>query len=244
MRIDHAPINSSRFENKYGLSGDLAAQILEEARLFLSPDRGMDRPQYVTSLYLETPDLTFYQWRNIRRFDRFKLRIRGYGRPLGGSVYFEIKAKKGELVRKRRAEIAQSKLDQVLAGVKPADCSALQEFLTVRNELNANPKMLVRCVRTAFRDHNTHGEVAVTADRDIVWQPASRYDLVGNPQAWRPIDLPEESSTIVEFKYVDRPPAWMAHLMSDLERYRVRFSKYGNAMDQHTARPEYLIHAV
>ena len=132
-----------------------------------------------------------------------------------------------------------SKLDQVLAGVESPDSSALREFLKAYDDFDARPKVLVRCVRTAFRDQNTYGEVAVTEDRDIVCQAVSSYDLVGNPHAWRPLALPQGSSTIVELKYVNCPPAWMANLMSDLASYRVRFSKYATAMEQHVAKPEY-----
>jgi hypothetical protein len=129
----------------------------------------------------------------------------------------------------------------VLAAVTPADSAPLREFLTVHSKLNAGPKVLLRCLRTAFRGYNTYGEVAVTADREIVCQPASVYDLVGDPQGWKPIALPEESSAIVELKYVCRPPEWMASLISELVKYRVKFSKYGTAMDQHMARPELLL---
>src|SRR5262245_58283819 len=111
MRVDHAADSTGRFENKYVLSCNLTTQVLEQARLFLSPDQGLDRPQYLTTLYLETPDLTFYHWHNERRIDRFKLRIRGYGQPPEERVYVEIKGRSGKLVRKCRAEVAQSKLD-------------------------------------------------------------------------------------------------------------------------------------
>src|SRR5262249_39003628 len=123
------------------------------------------------------------------------------------------------------------------AGVEQPDSSALREFLEARNEFDARPKLIVRCVRRAFRDYNRYGEVAVTGDREIVFQPASCYDLVGNPQAWIPIALPEESSPIVELKYVNRPPEWMANLMSDLVKYRVRFSKYAAAIGQYVGCP-------
>jgi len=244
MRVDDASDNSGRFENKYAVSRDVAGQVVDYARLFLSPDRGLDRPQCITSLYLETPSLTFFQWHNERRVDRFKLRIRGYGQPPAGNVYLEIKRKSGELVRKRRAEVTLSKLSQVLAGVEQPDSPALREFLKAYDDFGARPKVLLRCVRTAFRDQNTYGEVAVTEDREIVCQPVTSYDLIGNSHAWRPIALPQGSNTIVELKYVNCPPAWMANLMSDLADYRVRFSKYATAMEQHVAKPEYLLQAV
>src|SRR4051812_17512507 len=147
MRVDRPARHSSRYENKYAVSGNLARQILERARLFLSPDRGVDVPQYISTLYLETPDLTFYQWHNDRRSDRFKLRIRGYGQPPGGSVYVEIKGKNGKLSHKSRAKVALAKLNRVLCAIKPAPSLPLREFITVHHELNAGPKVLVRCVR-------------------------------------------------------------------------------------------------
>jgi len=244
MQLDNVSDNAGRFENKYALSRNVATQVVEYARMFLSPDRGLDRPQYITSLYLETPNLTFYQWHNERRIERFKLRIRSYGQPPAGNVWVEIKSKSGELVRKRRAEVTLSRLDRVLAGVEPPDSPALREFLRAYSQFDARPKVLLRCVRTAFRDCNAYGEVAVTEDREIVCQGVSSYDLVGNPQAWRPILLPQESNAIVELKYVNRPPAWMGNLISELEKYRVRFSKYATAMQQHVAKQEYLLQAV
>jgi hypothetical protein len=36
----------------------------------------------------------------------------------------------------------------------------------------------------------------------------------------------------VELKYVNQPPDWMAVLMSELAQHRVRFSKYGAAIQQ------------
>jgi hypothetical protein len=235
MQMHQIPDTSGRFENKYALPATVATQVLEHARQFLSPDRGLDGPQRISSLYLETPDLTFYQWHNDRRADRFKLRIRGYGEALSRSVYLEIKRKSGELVRKRRAEVQLAKLSRVLAGAESADSSALREFLKVHREFDVQPKVLISCLRTAFRGRNAYGEVAVTADREIVCQPAFRYELVGDQDAWRPLVLPGEAVSIVELKYVHEPPAWMVGVMSQLLNHRVRFSKYATAMEQHVA---------
>jgi VTC domain-containing protein len=247
MRGDCTAENSNRFENKYALPENLAAQVLSHARLFLPADRGLERPQNVTTLYLDTADLTFYQWHKNRRIDRFKLRIRGYGQAPVETVYVEIKGRHGELVRKTRAEVTLSKLHEMLTGVRPAESSVLREFLRLHRTYDAGPKVIVRCMRTAFRDYNADGEVAVTADRGIVCQAVPGYELVDDPQKWTPVSLPGEPgefSTIVEFKYAARPPEWMASLMSDLVKYRVRFSKYCAAMDQHIEWMEFLLERV
>ena len=224
-----------RFENKYALSEELAERVLERARPFLMPDRGINGPQRITSLYLETPDLTFYQWQNDRRNDRFKLRIRGYGEPPSNCVFVEIKRKTGDLVRKERAEVALQGLSAKLGCVEASDSPALQEFVKTHHDLGAHPRILVSCLRTALRDNNTYGEIAVTVDREIVCQPISEYDLAGNSTAWRPLALPNNTTAIVELKYVYQPPVWMAALMVELADYRVRFSKYGTAIEQYVA---------
>ena len=224
-----------RFEDKYALCDELAERVLQRARIFLMPDRGIAGPQRVTSLYLETPELTFYQWQTTRRIDRFKLRIRGYGEPPSPCVYAEIKRKNGDLVRKQRAEVSLRRLSSTPGGIEANDSPALKEFLKTHRALDAQPRILVSCLRTALRDTNTYGEIAVTVDRDIVCQPVCDYDLAGDPLAWRPLPLPNNAITIVELKYVHQPPAWMASLMTDLAEHRVRFSKYGTAMEQYVA---------
>jgi hypothetical protein len=227
-----------RFEHKYALPDELAERVLSRASAFLMPDRGIAGPQRVTSLYLETPELTFYRWHNSRRFDRFKMRIRGYGEQPGKCVYVEIKRKQGDLVRKQRAEVALHRLSATLGRVEHNYSPALREFVKTHRDLEAQPKILLSCQRIAFRDTNTYGEIAVTVDRNIVSQPISYYDLVGNPRAWKRLPLPKNTTTIVELKYVHLPPAWMATLMEELASHRVRFSKYGTAMEQYVGQQQ------
>jgi hypothetical protein len=238
MRHNSILDTTGRFENKYALPRDVATQILDYSRRFLPPDRGEDGTQRITSLYLETSELTFYRWHHERREDRFKLRLRGYGEVPVATVYLEIKRKSGDLVRKHRAEVAVPQLTSVLTGSGRGGSPELREFVKMYREFGAQARMLVRCVRTAFREHNGDGGTAVTADREIVCQPVSTYDLTGDATAWRPIALPVYDATMLELKYVKRPPAWMAAIMSDILEHRVRFSKYAAAMEQYEVRHE------
>jgi hypothetical protein len=238
MRHNQIRDTTGRFENKYALPEDVAAQILDYSRRFLPPDRGEDGIQQITSLYLETPELTFYRWHNEGREDRFKLRVRGYGNMPVATVYLEIKRKSGDLVRKHRAEVAVPQMDSVLMGLGRGGSPELREFVKTFREFGAQARMLVRYVRTACREHKGDVETAVTADRKIVCQPVSTYDLTGDPAAWRPVVLPVHGATMLELKYVKRPPAWMAAIMSDIIEHRVRFSKYAAAMEQYEMRRE------
>lgn len=222
-----------RIEKKYAVSEQLAERVLQWSAAFLKRDRGIDR-QRVTTLYLDTPSLTFYQAHVDREADRFKLRIRGYGDPPGDTVYAEIKRKAGDLVRKDRAELSFAMLSAILDDLQlEAACSpAVREFVKKLSSFSASPTILVSGLRNALRESTPNGELAVTADRQLICQPTSRYSLAGDPAAWRPLMLPDYASAIVELKYVNQPPDWMATLISELGPHRVRFSKYGAAIQQ------------
>ena len=191
----------------------------------------------MTSLYLDTPSRTFFRWHRERRPDRFKLRIRGYGDNTRDCVWAEIKRKAGLVVFKNRAPLAITALDSVLRGAAPS--SDLEEFVKRRQAFNAGPKLLLTCERDALREQGAFGETAVTVDRRIRYQATLRHDLVDDPWLWRAVRLPSPvgpAVTIVEIKYMHRAPAWMTTLMLRLAPYRVGFSKYRSAMQQHNRR--------
>jgi len=227
-----------RIETKFAVSGELAAEVCEASRRFLPADRGIDKPQRITSLYLDAPALTFLRWHKEGRLARFKLRVRGYGDPVGNSVFLEIKRKEGSNVHKQRAEVSTAALSMVLGdSFAPVPGSPnLDHFTKIRREFRAEPKVLVTCLREALRETGPTGETAVTIDRYISFQPTRRRDLAGEPHAWRSAILPGvtgEETSIVELKYTEEPPAWMKALMVRLAPHRVRFSKYRAAMQQY-----------
>jgi len=216
--IEDRTYGAGRMELKYCVPAPVSDYVLDVARAYLVPDvLALGRRQRVTSLYLDTPQLTFLRWHRDRADDRFKLRIRRYGEQPAPTLYAELKRKTGSVVRKRRAGFPTKSLHAVLEG-----WSALS---------GATPKMLVTCVREPLRDPDS--ETAVTVDRALRYQPTGRADLIGDPRAWRPIPLPYTSSTaLVEVKYGVNPPPWMAALIVQLAPWRVSFSKYAAAMNR------------
>jgi VTC domain-containing protein len=226
-------------EVKYSVPEDLAAWTLKWSGVFLQRDYGLTGPQHVTSLYLDTPTLTFFRWHREDRADRFKLRIRGYGDSTRNQVWAEIKRKTGGVIHKERAPLSVQALDAVLRGAGAAPSSELEEFVKRRQAFHALPKLLLNCQRDALRDKRASGEVAVTVDRFIRYQPTHRHDLVDDPQLWRAVLLPcpaGPARAIIELKYMVEAPTWMATLMRRLAPYRVGFSKYRAAMQLHTLR--------
>ena len=223
---------ADRHELKYAVAEATAIEVIQWTSAFLQRDRGIAGAQRITSLYLDTPTLAFYQWHEERRKERFKLRVRTYGDG-GHAAWLEIKRKNAGVVRKEREEVPMAILASLLrsSGSSNRTCNA---FLTERVKRQAEPRMLIRCSRDAFREKTPAGEIAVTVDRDIVCQPTSRYDMVA-PANWSPVQLPAPAGpamAIVEVKFQQEPPVWMATLMESLAGMKVSFSKYHAAVKQ------------
>lgn len=232
-----------RVELKYAVPEDLAAWALQWSGVFLQRDFGLAGPQQITSLYLDTPGLTFFRWHREGRPDRFKLRIRAYGDRMPDRVWAEVKRKAYTIVYKQRAALPIATLDSVLRdnppevqpGLGETETQILHNFMKRRLAFHAEPQLLVRYQRDALRDSGAAGELAVTVDRHILYQPTRRSDLAGDPNLWRSLDLPSPAGpamAIVELKYMRQAPAWMTTLILKLALHRVRFSKYRVAMEQ------------
>lgn len=235
-----------RVELKYAVPEDLAAWVLQWSGVFLERDLGLSGPQQVTSLYLDTPTLTFFRWHCEGRPDRFKLRIRGYGDGKRDFVWAEIKRKTGAIVEKQRAAVLVHGLGSVLRndprlaapGFEDSESPALHDFVNRRVAFHAEPKMLISYQRDALREKGPAGEIAITVDRRTKYQPTRRHDLVDDPNLWRTLVLPAPATAIVELKYMRQAPTWMKTLMLKLAPHRIRFSKYRAAMQQYTQRHE------
>lgn len=233
-----------RVELKYSVPEDLAAWALRWSGVFLERERGLTGPQRITSLYLDTPTLTFFRWHCEGRADRFKLRVRGYGDATRECVWAEIKRKAGMIVHKQRAPLPVIVLDSFLRGEAPVNAPMdLEEFHRRRKAFQASPKLLLTCERDSLRDkEGACGELAVTVDRKIRYQPTRRNDLLDDPDSWRAVKLPgtgdrnNPAVAIVEVKYMHQPPSWMSAMMLRLAPHRVGFSKYRAATQQYNRR--------
>ena len=227
-----------RIERKHCVPDDIADVVLGIAQEFLSAEpRSPRRAQQVTSLYLDTPSLTFLQWHVDRSPARFKLRVRAYGDAPYPNVYVEVKQKDGVVSQKRRAAVRATALCAVLNGVCLSECraaveeaDALDEFVWRTIRYGATPKVLTRSVRESWRAED---ETAVTADRFVAFRRAYGRDALYARDGWRRMPLPQHAgmaTTILELKHGAQPPLWMADIARRLTPWRTSFSKYATAM--------------
>jgi hypothetical protein len=234
-------MTGGRLELKYCVPSTVAESVFDLARRYLAPDPlALGPEQRITSLYLDTAQLTFLRWHRERSSDRFKLRIRRYGEPSAPMLYAEVKRKTRSVVRKGRAPFPAEALETLFEGLDvtndgatPQDVESLREFGRRRRVWGATPRMLITCVRKSLRD--PENGTAVTVDRDLRFQPTLHADLAGEERAWRRMRLPVTAgpaTSVVELKYGAQPPLWMDPLIPWLAPWRVSFSKYATAMGE------------
>jgi hypothetical protein len=189
----------------------------------------------VTSLYLDTPGLDFYEQHLASAPDRFKLRVRFYGERPAAVVFFEVKRKVGMVIDKRRARLplehASSLLERgsEIPPLEGPEARHLQRFVCLMTLHRASPKLLLTCQREAYVSRQPAQNLRVTFDRAMAFQAMATPTLVGDPRAWRAAPLPEGGS-LLELKFTAVMPWWMRELAQRVGRHRVAYSKYVSAM--------------
>lgn len=226
-------IPPARHEYKYLVRPSRLAALREAIRPYCRLDRhGLgtaDGSYTVHSLYLDSPDLACYWAKHNRARDRYKLRIRTYAQ--GAPPYFlEVKRKVDDLVLKTRWTLGEDELSALLDGRAPR--GALPpggwEFMLRRWRLAASPVAAVRYRREAWVG-TLDPYARITFDRRIeVAEAQGDGALAGS---WQAIDHPLASRTtrslvVLELKFPEAAPRWMAHLVRRFELLRVGFSKY------------------
>jgi hypothetical protein len=246
LEVDRGPRRTSfeRFELKYWVPDRVAREVVRFASPYLRVDPFSGESvlgQYNTSLYLDTPQLDFYDRHLDSNPDRFKLRVRGYGSPPSGTVFFEVKRKVRSVIVKRRAGVpmdwVRPLLDGTYTSLPPLDESArvaLESFLYLQMVHRATPKFLIQCRREAYLSTNAAEDIRLTVDRDIVYQPAFAPELAVERREWVHIDTErehghKESRVLLELKFCDAAPLWMEELVQRLALFRDGYSKYMSA---------------
>lgn len=214
----------------------VATQVRERLVPFVVPDRFAaplrNSTYIVTSLYLDNRNgaLDYETIEGLR--SRYKLRVRSYGDDDRGAVYPEVKYRENRVIRKLRCPVPRAGLARVLTGdlsaagdMAPTKLAALREFCRLQQMRRAVPRVLVRYERQAFVASNDP-DVRVTFDRNLAASPEARA-IVRAHGRYEPV-IP--GRVVLELKFTDRSPHWLAAIIRHCELSRRSFSKYSRSV--------------
>lgn len=226
----------NRYELKYVIHASKQRAIATDLLHFMTPDENGDPDGYyrVTSLYYDSPDLTFYRSKIEGLKYRRKLRVRVYPgddpRSLtkDSTAFAEIKQRMNRTVQKQRIVLP---LDEALAlcrgdldpaGLEGQDAEAASEILYMQRSMGLRPRCVVSYRRRAFMGSRYEQGMRVTFDMRlqgrcsslVLTEPAKDYYFV--PPDW----------FVMEVKVNERIPTWMTSLLAKHECSLQRVSKY------------------
>src|SRR5215213_7155598 len=111
-------MQASRFELKYIISETMVLGIRDFVRPWLVPDEYADpnnnNSYMIHSLYLDNRGLSLRRATLDGHKNRFKLRIRFYDDIPENPVFYEIKGRIGDVIKKERTAVHRSSVDKLM----------------------------------------------------------------------------------------------------------------------------------
>ena len=151
-----------RYESKYTIPFSMVDEISRFIEPYCSMDayseKSPDLYYTINSLYFDTPDYLFLKLRLQKAENRFNMRVRTYGENPVLPWFFEIKHKRGEIMRKYRARFHNENLEELLQRPELLYEKAKNEkeaqnrllFYKTVKTYNAQPKVLIQYKRKAY----------------------------------------------------------------------------------------------
>ncbi|MFN0121221.1 MAG: VTC domain-containing protein [Blastocatellia bacterium] len=236
-----------RYEYKYIVGYERLARL----RALLAPHMAVDAfaqlsgGEYtVRNIYFDTPamDCYFQKINGVKRRD--KLRLRGYndGGP-DAPVFFEVKEKVDEPLRKHRASLRYDAAQAVLAGkslddvaITPGRNGDAREqarmFMYKMHTRRMRPVVRVVYDREPFEEifPDPDNDLRVTFDKNLRSAPLPQPDALFAESVMEPV---MSGNFILEIKFNQRMPAWIATLVKSLGLTRESASKYAMCIEAH-----------
>ncbi|UZN01628.1 polyphosphate polymerase domain-containing protein [Cellulomonas sp. S1-8] len=242
----------NRFEIKYLVPEERAEDLRNELRRHMDQDAHSGPSGYpVTSVYYDSPHLTFY-WEKIEglRFRR-KLRIRHYGTSddLGpeSMVFVEIKQRVNRVTQKRRVvlpyrdalRLCSAEGDEPCGEAAGRERGFLQEVATLVGELDLRPTVTTAYQREAWVGRDADLGLRVTLDHRLRGRDR---DFHLSSESLNRLTLPPRLA-VLEIKANERVPAWVTDLTARMNLDIVRISKYCQSVQAFGLAPRSVMHA-
>lgn len=232
--------SEQRYELKYLVRHDQAAQVADALAGYMLPDEHGDRQAgyQVTSLYYDTVGYKAYWDKIDGHRNRRKLRVRIYGdRAVTPETpcYLEIKHRLDKALQKRRAvlpygaAVALDRIDELLVAASEEERPVLEEAHYLYRALRLQPACVVSYRRRALEGSETDPGLRVTFDTNLKYR-IHELSLFANGQATNHLFLSPDWC-IMEVKINQRAPYWLTEVIGMHQCVIKRISKYCAALE-------------
>ncbi len=236
--LSHAIRKFNRFELKYIITLQQAAQLKRALRNYLVPDEhGNSNGRYaLSSLYYDSPDLRCYWEKESGILYRRKLRIRHYHD--GGTfndatpVFVEIKQRLDRVTQKRRVVLPYKDAlslcsDRRIPEHDSSDGEVIKEIYAFLWEYNLRPASIVSYRRQALIGTIYDIGLRVTFDTTLTYHlPPFHLHAVRSGLLMLPVNR-----VVMEIKVNERMPTWLVDLIGVHSLQLQRISKYCRSIE-------------
>jgi hypothetical protein len=228
----------SRYECKYYVDPLAVPELRQMIHEFAEPDRfAAKHPGYrypISSLYLDTEDLRFYQQTVGGQKNRFKLRMRTYDDDPATPVFLEIKERMNAIVGKWRLPLTRAQAHELLVGGDlwhresgQALLAEVDPFSTRLQVASARPVARIKYVREAY-EYRHGSPVRITMDTDLECAVTLAPSFLHGGTDW--VTTPLEG-VVLEIKFTERFPDWVQGIVDRMNLQQVSIPKYVLCLD-------------
>ena len=187
----------------------------------------------IHTVYFDTDSDNVIRYSLSSPYHKEKLRMRFYSMPDSpdSTVFLEMKNKTRGVVSKRRIALRLEEASSLVSLRIPPKAMTAPEEQIVREMLyflsrdDFYPKVDIYYKRIAFQTPD--GRTRITFDYDVFAARLGKDEFVPSPSS--PLErLIPEDKMLLEVKFVDSVPLWLARLMSSNGVFSISFSKYGS----------------
>ncbi len=218
----------ARFEKKYRLNTEEYQKFIARIKENVHHDDYYESS--ICSIYFDTDDFRLIRESIEKPIYKEKFRIRSYGIPNENSdVFLEIKKKYKGTVYKRRIMMPLNKARAYLTNYSISENQEKIENKQIFREIdwflhsyNLLPKAFIAYDRLAYVG-NEDDNLRITFDKNIRY----RTDMLDMKYGDFGLLIDNLNPTVMEIKFQNTIPLWLADDLCNMHLYPTPFSKYG-----------------
>lgn len=225
-----------RYEIKYVIPESRVPAVRDFFMPYMQPDSFTAQAMgsyAISSLYLDTRDMSMSRETTTGIKQRFKMRIRAYDDDALSTLFCEVKHRDGDIVSKTRVGVPRRAVEAIMNRTydldelpKKKDRVSLADFQSRVVRWRAVPAMVVRYDREAY-ECKGGAPVRITFDRHLRCAKPVGCSVPVDSVPWHDVHWHRDpTSLVLEVKFTGPAPNWIRQMIRNLEVRQRGFGKY------------------